>query len=110
ASGSTTVLVNTPSAAAIRWREEREPVFAVAIGIGVNCAAHPDNTGYPAADLAGLGALVVPDALLQELAGAMQKRLAQWKGGLGFSATGASWLKRAAGLGETLRVRLPERE
>jgi BirA family biotin operon repressor/biotin-[acetyl-CoA-carboxylase] ligase len=89
---------------------ESGPAFAVAIGIGVNCAAHPDNTDYPAADLAGLGALVVPDALLQELAGAMQKRLGQWKGGFGFSATRADWLKRAAGLGETLRVRLPERE
>jgi len=61
-------------------------------------------------DLAGLGALVVPDALLQELARAMQRRLAQWNSGLGFSATRADWLKRAAGLGETLHVRLPERE
>jgi BirA family biotin operon repressor/biotin-[acetyl-CoA-carboxylase] ligase len=104
------LLVETAKVAGILLEGESEPVFAVAIGIGVNCAAHPDNTGYPAADLAGLGALVVPDALLQELAGAMQKRLAQWKGGLGFSATRASWLKRAAGLGETLRVRLPERE
>ena len=82
----------------------------VAIGIGVNCAAHPDNIDYPAADLAGLGALVGPDALLQELARAMQKRLEQWKGGLGFSATRTDWLRRAAGLGETLHVRLPERE
>ena len=28
----------------------------------------------------------------------------------GLSATRADWLKRAAGLGETLHVRLPERE
>ena len=76
----------------------------------MNCVAHPDNADYPAADLAGLGALVVPHALLQELARAMQRRLAQWKNGLGFSATRADWLKRAAGLGETLHVRLPERE
>jgi BirA family biotin operon repressor/biotin-[acetyl-CoA-carboxylase] ligase len=40
----------------------------------------------------------------------MQKRLEQWKGGLGFSATRTDWLRRAAGLGETLHVRLPERE
>ena len=76
----------------------------------MNCSVHPDSTDYPAANLAGLGALVVPDALLQELARAMQKRLAQWKGGQGFSATRVDWLKRAAGLGETLHVRLPERE
>jgi BirA family biotin operon repressor/biotin-[acetyl-CoA-carboxylase] ligase len=104
------LLVEKAKVAGILIEGESEPAFAVAIGIGVNCATHPDNTDYPAADLAGLGALVVPDALLEELAGAMQKRLAQWKGGLGFSATRADWLKRAAGLGDVLRVRLPERE
>lgn len=104
------VLVEKAKVAGILIEGESEPAFAVAIGVGVNCATHPDNTDYPAADLAGLGALVVPDALLAELAGAMQKRLVQWKRGLGFSVTRADWLKRAAGLGETLQVRLPERE
>jgi BirA family biotin operon repressor/biotin-[acetyl-CoA-carboxylase] ligase len=104
------LLVEKAKVAGILIEGESEPAFAVAIGIGVNCATHPDNTDYPAADLAGLGALVVPDALLEELAGAMQKRLAQWGSGLGFSATRADWLKRAAGLGDVLQVRLPERE
>jgi BirA family transcriptional regulator, biotin operon repressor / biotin---[acetyl-CoA-carboxylase] ligase len=104
------LLVEKAKVAGILIEGESEPAFAVAIGIGVNCATHPDNTDYPAADLAGLGALVVPDALLEKLAGAMQKRLAQWKGGLGFSATRADWLKRAAGLGDVLWVRSPERE
>jgi BirA family transcriptional regulator, biotin operon repressor / biotin---[acetyl-CoA-carboxylase] ligase len=104
------LLVGKAKVAGILIEGESDPAFAVAVGIGVNCAAHPDNTDYPAADLAGLGALVVPDALLQELAGAMQKRLAQWKGGHGFSATRSDWLERAAGLGEALRVRLPGRE
>ena len=104
------LLVEKAKVAGILIEGESEPVFSVAIGIGVNCAIHPDNTDYPATDLAALGALVVPDALLQELAEAMGIRLAQWKGGLGFSAIRAGWLKRAAGLGETLRVRLAERE
>jgi BirA family biotin operon repressor/biotin-[acetyl-CoA-carboxylase] ligase len=104
------LLVEMAKVAGILIEGESEPAFAVAIGIGVNCATHPDNTDYPAADLAGLGALVVPDALLEELAAAMQKRLTQWKGGLAFSATRADWLKRAAGLGDVLKVRLPERE
>jgi BirA family transcriptional regulator, biotin operon repressor / biotin---[acetyl-CoA-carboxylase] ligase len=104
------LLVEKAKVAGILVEGESGPAFAVAIGIGVNCAAHPDDTDYPAADLAGLGALVAPDILLQELGHAMQKRLAQWKGGPGFSATRADWLKRAAGLGETLHVRLPERE
>ena len=104
------LLVGRAKVAGILTEGESEPAFAVAIGIGVNCATHPENTDYPAADLAGLGALVAPDALLQEVARATQKRLAQWNRGLGFAATRADWLKRAAGLGETLQVRLPERE
>ncbi|HEY7230628.1 MAG TPA: biotin--[acetyl-CoA-carboxylase] ligase [Pseudolabrys sp.] len=104
------LLVKKAKVAGILIEGESQPAFAVAIGIGVNCAGHPDDTDYPAADLAGLGALVVPDNLLQELAAAMQKRLAQWRGRQGFAATRADWLKRAAGLGETLQVRLPERE
>lgn len=104
------LLVEKGKIAGILIEGERAPPFAVAIGIGVNCAVHPDNTAYPAADLADIGALIVPGALLQELAVAMQKRLLQWKGGRGFPAIQADWLKRAAGLGETLQVRLPERE
>lgn len=104
------LLVGRAKVAGILIEGESDPAFAVAIGIGINCAVHPDGTDYPAADLAGLGALVVPDALLPELAVAAQKRLAQWHGGKGFAATRAAWLERAAGLGETLRVRLPGRE
>jgi BirA family transcriptional regulator, biotin operon repressor / biotin---[acetyl-CoA-carboxylase] ligase len=89
---------------------ESDPVFTVAVGIGVNCAAHPSDVAYPATDLAAAGALVVPDALFSELATAMQRRLAQWNGGQGFAAIRGDWLKRAAGLGETLRVRLSARE
>jgi BirA family biotin operon repressor/biotin-[acetyl-CoA-carboxylase] ligase len=104
------LLVGRGKVAGILIEGESDPAFAVAIGIGINCAVHPDGTDYPAADLAGLGALVVPDALLPELAVAAQKRLAQWHGGDGFAATRAEWLERAAGLGETLQVRLPGRE
>ena len=83
---------------------------AVVIGIGVNCASHPAGTPYPATDLVVGGAVVTPSALLQALAAAMQKRLAQWDRGQGFAAIRADWLKRAAGLGGAIKVRLPERE
>jgi BirA family biotin operon repressor/biotin-[acetyl-CoA-carboxylase] ligase len=53
---------------------------------------------------------VKPEALLVELAGAMTRRLAQWRQGEGFASIRADWLKRAAGLGGDIRVRLPERE
>jgi len=52
----------------------------------------------------------VPDALFAALTASMQARLSQWNCGQGFAATRADWLKRAAGLGEALQVRLPGRE
>jgi BirA family transcriptional regulator, biotin operon repressor / biotin---[acetyl-CoA-carboxylase] ligase len=104
------LLVGQAKVAGILIEGESEPGFAVVIGFGVNCAMHPDDTAYPATDLAACGALVVPDALFSELAQATQKRLGQWNRGQGFAGIRTDWLKRAAGLGETLRVRLPERE
>jgi BirA family biotin operon repressor/biotin-[acetyl-CoA-carboxylase] ligase len=104
------LLIEKAKVAGILIEGESEPVFAVAIGIGINCAAHPGTTDYPATDLAATGALVVPDTLFASLSAAMEQRLAQWKRGQGFAEIRADWLKRAAGLGEMLQVRLPERE
>jgi BirA family biotin operon repressor/biotin-[acetyl-CoA-carboxylase] ligase len=104
------LLLGGDKLAGILVEGESEPVFAVAIGIGVNCAHHPEATGYPATDLAAAGAIVTPEALLSELAAAMMRRLEQWDRGAGFARIRADWLKRAAGLGGDIRVRLPERE
>jgi BirA family transcriptional regulator, biotin operon repressor / biotin---[acetyl-CoA-carboxylase] ligase len=104
------LLVEQAKVAGILIEGESEPVFAVAIGIGVNCATHPSDTSYPAIDLATTGALVMPDALFAALSVAMAQRLTQWNSGLGFAAIREGWLRRAAGLGETLQVRLRERE
>lgn len=104
------VLIGQAKVAGILIEGESEPPFAVAVGIGVNCTSHPSNTAYPAVDLAAAGAVVAPEALLVSLAAAMRERLQQWNRGQGFAAVRADWLKRAAGLGESLQVRLPERE
>ena len=104
------LLLGGAKLAGILIEGESDPAFAVAIGIGVNCAHHPEATAYPATDLAACGALVAPDVLLNELAAAMARRLAQWDRGEGFARIRADWLERAAGLGSDIRVRLPERE
>src|SRR5215475_10831367 len=104
------LLIGHAKVAGILIEGESEPIFAVAVGIGVNCASHPSNTAYPAVDLADAGAVVAPEALLAALSAAMQERLEHWNRGHGFAAVRADWLKRAAGLGEALQVRLPERE
>ncbi len=104
------LLLGGAKLAGILIEGESEPSFAVVIGFGVNCVAHPPNTPYPATDLAAAGALVEPGRVLVALAEAMQRRLAQWARGDGFAGIRADWLKRAAGLGKDIRVRLPERE
>lgn len=82
----------------------------VAIGIGVNCAAHPTEAAYPATDLASHGARTSAAALFAALSVKTPGRLAQWNRGNGFATIRADWLARAAGLGETIRVRLVDRE
>jgi BirA family biotin operon repressor/biotin-[acetyl-CoA-carboxylase] ligase len=85
-------------------------VNAVAVGIGVNCARHPGDTGFPATDLAAAGATVSPATLLSALSIKMLGRIAQWNAGEGFSTIRADWLARASGVGERVRVRLAARE
>ena len=104
------VLLGSDKLAGILIEGESEPVFAVVIGFGVNCASHPPGTAFPATDLLKSGAVVAPDVLLAALSAAMLRRLAQWQGGEGFAGIRTDWLARAAGLGEEIRVRLPERE
>jgi BirA family biotin operon repressor/biotin-[acetyl-CoA-carboxylase] ligase len=104
------LLLGVKKLAGILVEGESEPVFAVAIGIGVNCISHPSDTVYPATDLAAAGAHVMPEQVFAALAESMHQRLGQWQGGQGFASIRADWLKRAAGIGESIRVRLPERE
>jgi BirA family biotin operon repressor/biotin-[acetyl-CoA-carboxylase] ligase len=80
---------------------------AVVIGIGVNCASHPAGTEQPATDLRA--ASVTPEKLFAALTAKMLGRLAQWNAGEGFSTIRADWLVRATGLGEEIRVQLPDR-
>lgn len=104
------LLIGGRKAAGLLIEGESGAGNSIAIGIGVNCASHPDDTAFPATDLAAEGALVSAETLFGALRGTMQRRLQQWNAGQGFSAVRADWLTRAAGVGEPIRVRLPERE
>ena len=83
---------------------------AAAVGIGVNCANHPADTDYLATDLAAAGAEVAPAVLFSALSAKMLGRLAQWNEGEHFSTIRADWLSRAAGVGETISVRMTDHE
>jgi BirA family biotin operon repressor/biotin-[acetyl-CoA-carboxylase] ligase len=104
------LLLGGAKLAGILIEGDSAPVFAVAIGFGVNCASHPLDTPYPATDLSAADAVVTPAAMAAALSAAMQRRLAQWDRGQGFASVRADWLKRTAGIGQEIRVRLSERE
>jgi BirA family transcriptional regulator, biotin operon repressor / biotin---[acetyl-CoA-carboxylase] ligase len=104
------LLLEGKKLAGILIESETTPVLQIAVGVGVNCNSHPADTLYPATDLAAHGPAVSAETLFTALAQTMQRRLGQWEKGAGFARIRADWLARAVGLGETINVRLPERE
>jgi BirA family biotin operon repressor/biotin-[acetyl-CoA-carboxylase] ligase len=104
------LLIAGRKAAGLLIESESDAGNSIAVGIGINCVTHPDDTTFPATDLASEGALVKSETLFRALKQTMQRRLEQWSAGQGFVAVRGDWLARAAGLGEPIRVRLPERE
>ena len=104
------LLCNGRKLAGLLIEAENAPVFAVAIGVGINCVSHPDNASYPATSLKSEAARATAVALFAALAGTMGSRLTQWRRGEGFASIRADWLKRAAGLGAPIEVRLPDRQ
>jgi len=100
------LLINGSKASGILL--EAQPGFVV-LGIGVNIASHPADTPYPATDLLAAGASpIVPQALLERLLTAFAPLYESWERA-GFASLLPAWRRRAAGLGETIEVRL-ERE
>lgn len=82
----------------------------LAIGIGVNLQHHATDTEFPAISLAALGAKPPsPSEALARLAGGFAKWYDLWDSA-GFGPIRDAWLARAAGLGQRIRARLPDRE
>jgi BirA family biotin operon repressor/biotin-[acetyl-CoA-carboxylase] ligase len=82
----------------------------LAIGIGVNLKAFPEDTETPATSIAaqGLPAPSPQDALL-DLADCFAKWYEAWREA-GFVPVREAWLARAYGLGSRIRVRLAREE
>jgi BirA family biotin operon repressor/biotin-[acetyl-CoA-carboxylase] ligase len=83
---------------------------ALVIGIGVNFAAYPEGTEFPAISLAALGGRpTAPEDALALLAAGFAQWYEVWRME-GFAPIRDAWLARAAGLGQRIRARLPDRE
>ena len=90
--------------------------FAVVIGFGVNVATAPSGTPYPAAALRA----VAPDLAVEDLLAALARRFANrfetWRSSAlsdadqRFAVIRREWLRRTAGLGGPVTVRLPSGE
>ena len=82
----------------------------LAVGIGVNLAAFPDDVELPATSLAVQGILPpAPRDALLDLAAAFAKWYEVWRT-QGFSPVREAWLARASGLGSRVRARLAREE
>lgn len=81
--------------------------FALVIGIGVNVAAAPADAPYPTITLRELSSDIDRETLFEALSTAWADRLEAWRR-FGFAQTLAAWRDRAAGLGETVTIRLPD--
>jgi BirA family biotin operon repressor/biotin-[acetyl-CoA-carboxylase] ligase len=88
--------------------ESRAGRLDVIIGFGVNIATHPAATPYPATCLKDHAPGASVEAMLAALSDAWVARLAAWSRPGGFGPTREAWLERAAFLGETITIRLPE--
>jgi BirA family biotin operon repressor/biotin-[acetyl-CoA-carboxylase] ligase len=79
---------------------------AVAIGIGINVAAHPQDVPYPATSLRALGISCDAATLFLALSDAWSANMRLWDGGRGLPQVRRRWLARAAGLGGDVAVRI----
>ena len=104
------VLADGKKLAGILLETGNGPKPALAIGIGINLAHHPEGMEFPATSLAASGAKVPSQ---DEALGLLATGFAGWYDvwdGQGFTAIRDAWLARAAGLGTRIRARLATEE
>lgn len=104
------VLVNDAKIAGVLLEATvKEGAISVIVGIGINLVSHPDETSYPATNLRSQNAEITdPVRVLERLANAFLRWNDAWLTE-GFARIRRTWLDHAAGLGEEIRVRLPDR-
>jgi BirA family biotin operon repressor/biotin-[acetyl-CoA-carboxylase] ligase len=79
----------------------------VILGIGVNVASFPDDTPYRATSLSAAGGPSDPVLLLRGFAERFPKCYDSFRRE-GFGPTRAAWMRRAAGIGQPVEVRLEQ--
>lgn len=105
------VLVDGDKVAGVLLEAQAEgETTRVIVGIGVNVVDHPGETLYPATHLAAYAERSVTAAgVLERLAPILLRWRDLWLRE-GFGPIRETWLAHAAGLGESITARLPDRE
>jgi BirA family biotin operon repressor/biotin-[acetyl-CoA-carboxylase] ligase len=91
---------------------QRDGMFAVVIGFGVNVTAAPDNAAYPAKALSAVQRDLSLEALFEGLSRSFARHFEPWceaqaaATGDPFSEVRSAWTARAAGLGAPVTIRL----
>lgn len=80
----------------------------VAIGVGLDLAAHPDDPGHPATHLAAHGVAVDRETMLALLADRMAWWIRRWDEGRGFGHVRQAWEASAGPRGEKVSVHAGE--
>jgi BirA family biotin operon repressor/biotin-[acetyl-CoA-carboxylase] ligase len=78
------------------------------LGIGVNVASYPSDVEYPATSLAAAGRSFPVGDVLSAVCDRFDAWYATWRN-QGFEPLRSAWLKRAAGVGGPITVRLEDR-
>ncbi len=76
----------------------------IAIGIGINLAFHPDDTPYPATNLATHGAPISVADCLKAISNAFTEKLVLFDRGANFTVIRDEWLKYAYEIGTPIKV------
>ncbi len=82
----------------------------VVVGLGVNCKSFPEKTPYTATSLVQEEVNIDAERLFQTFKRAFIEALKIWNKGHNFNFFRDEWLKKAAGLGKEIIVRLDNEE
>jgi BirA family transcriptional regulator, biotin operon repressor / biotin---[acetyl-CoA-carboxylase] ligase len=78
--------------------------LGIAVGIGVNVVAHPQETPFPATSLAAQNINATAELVFLALSAAWVTLFRLWNNGSGLDAIRKRWLQHAAGLGSEIAV------
>ncbi|MEQ1670658.1 MAG: biotin--[acetyl-CoA-carboxylase] ligase [Hyphomicrobium sp.] len=99
------ILVETTTARTMAHREPHfKGGFLAVIGVGLNVATCPEDTGRAVTSLALNGLAVTPAEVLYALADQCDAWIARWDEGRGFEQIRDAWMARAGAFGEAISV------